>query len=175
MQMEIMKVERDLRLYQVSPPLKFVRRDRSIPEHIQFLNEKWPKMGTEQIWIMLMIQRDDESIPFSAVVDEIGFREDWETITNVDGQPLAPDISEAGPPTEAELKRAKLRRNQIDKRGYTGINRLEEGIRASFRCGRYIATRKFDTIAEGCDWMDELEQKYAHPKCVVLINYRGNE
>lgn len=171
--METMRIADPDRHYAIPCAFKQVRRERTIPDHIKYLNECWPKMGTEQIWEMLKIQRDDESIPIQTVIDTIGFREDYLTIMGAEVDTIDPDLMDMVPPDEMDTRRAKIRRTKIRKKGYVNVRFIDDFYLAVFGYKEIHVNRRFRSLKKACDWLDEMEVLYVHPKCVVLINYKG--
>lgn len=146
-----------------SDHFKVARDDKSIPEHVLFLAKCWPDFGSDQIYIMLKIQRQDESIPLSDVTDVIGKKLSYEE-----------RFEFARRDTICRLMERKERKLKIKERsgtvgvwatcrGYWESDYMVLGKKKSFTSSSKKIT---------CDWYDSMERANIPEEFRVLNEYK---
>ena len=145
-----------------SDHFKVARDDKSIAEHVLHLEECWPSFGSEQLLIMLKIQRLDESIPLSAVIDVIGNKPSHEDMLDSDRQAHIRMLK----------SRMALKQKWKSRNGTIGVWRDGPGkwhVEYNY-LGRRISTSR-TSKKEVCDWYDEKERNHVPKDYQVLNNY----
>jgi hypothetical protein len=140
---------------------KNARDDKAIEEHVLFLEECWPSFGSEQLLIMLKIQRLDESIPLSAVTDVLG------------DKPSHEDIMESDRLGHNKMLQSRMAIKQKWKarNGTIGVSKSVNKWYVEYSyLGKRIQTSR-STKKEACDWYDKEERKHIPKDYQVLNNY----